>query len=57
MINLYYKNSPKTGRMHQIRIHLATENLPIVGDDKYGDFAINKVFRANKKNIMYILIN
>ena len=45
---------PKTGRMHQIRIHLATEKLPIIGDDKYGDFAINKIFRANKKNTMYL---
>ena len=40
--------------MHQIRIHLATEKLPIIGDDKYGDFAINKIFRANKKNTMYL---
>ena len=51
---LLLKIIPKTGRMHQIRIHLATEKLPIVGDDKYGDFAINKIFRANKKNTMYL---
>ena len=30
------------------------DKLPIVGDDKYGDFAINKVFGANKKNTMYL---
>ena len=32
----------ETGRMHQIRVHLAHINLPIVGDQRYGDFAINK---------------
>lgn len=34
-----------TGRTHQIRIHLASHGLPIVGDDRHGDFALNKRLR------------
>lgn len=33
----------KTGRTHQIRVHLKSMNYPIAGDDKYGDREFNKL--------------
>ena len=38
----------KTGRTHQIRVHLAHLGFPIVGDDKYGDFTLNKQLSRNR---------
>jgi len=35
----------ETGRMHQIRRHLAMHGNPVLGDDKYGDFKLNKKLR------------
>lgn len=32
----------KTGRTHQIRVHTSHMGFPIAGDDKYGDFDLNK---------------
>jgi 23S rRNA pseudouridine955/2504/2580 synthase len=31
--------------MHQIRRHLAGKGFPLLGDDKYGDFTLNKSLR------------
>ncbi len=35
----------KTGRTHQIRVHLASQGHPIAGDAKYGDFELNRALQ------------
>jgi 23S rRNA pseudouridine955/2504/2580 synthase len=35
-----------TGRTHQIRVHLAHAGHPVIGDDKYGDFALNRSLKT-----------
>lgn len=37
----------ETGRMHQIRAHFESIGHPLIGDSRYGDFALNREFRKN----------
>lgn len=39
----------KTGRTHQIRVHLTHEGHAIAGDEKYGDFALNKALARGEQ--------
>ncbi len=44
-----------TGRTHQIRVHLAHAGHPVLGDDKYGDFALNR--RLAKEGVGRLLLH
>jgi 23S rRNA pseudouridine955/2504/2580 synthase len=44
----------ETGRTHQIRVHLSHAGFPIAGDDKYGDYALNRALSARGFRRMYL---
>ena len=46
---------PRTGRSHQLRVQCAKRRLPIIGDQTYGDFPLNRSFaKANKTKRLFL---
>ncbi len=56
----YYENAtllecyPKTGRTHQIRVHLAFKGFPILGDEKYGRRETDNAFKEYGLDRMFL---
>jgi len=44
----------RTGRTHQIRVHLTHLGFPVAGDDKYGDFAWNRILHKQGLRRMFL---
>ena len=44
----------ETGRTHQIRVHLSHAGHPIAGDDKYGDYRLNRALASQGFRRMYL---
>jgi len=44
----------RTGRTHQIRVHLSHLGHPILGDEKYGDFALNRDLQKTGLKRMFL---
>ena len=46
---------PRTGRSHQLRVQCAKRHLPIIGDQTYGDFGLNREFaKAIKSKRLFL---
>lgn len=46
---------PRTGRSHQLRVQCAKRRLPIIGDQTYGNFPLNRSFaKANRTKRLFL---